>query len=112
MSGAARLSTTFGFQGLPQNSLNQRPTMALFSCSLDLMRIPFVERCSQAGIRIRRGDGWGAPPKDLVEREACDGQRRRRHRPDLPRKRPMTLKGEVHRQTDCLAAGFVVKPSC
>lgn len=38
MSGAARLSTTLRFHGLPQNSLNQRPTMALFSCSLDLMR--------------------------------------------------------------------------
>ena len=38
MSDAARLSTTLRFHGLPQNSLNQRPTMALFSCSLDLVR--------------------------------------------------------------------------
>src|SRR5471032_86427 len=37
MSGAASSSTIPGFQVLPQNSMNQRPTTALFSCSLDMM---------------------------------------------------------------------------
>jgi hypothetical protein len=36
MSGALSSSTTPGFQGLPQNSLNHRATTALFSCSLDM----------------------------------------------------------------------------
>src|SRR5215510_6205497 len=36
MSGVLSSSTTLGFQGLPQNSLNQRATMALFSCSFDM----------------------------------------------------------------------------
>src|SRR5688572_33435262 len=33
MSGAARSSMTLGFHGLPQNSVNHRPTMALFCLS-------------------------------------------------------------------------------
>src|SRR5215208_6385307 len=41
ISGAASSSTTLGFQGLPQNSVNQRPTMALLSCSFD-MGVPLV----------------------------------------------------------------------
>src|SRR6266705_2013831 len=41
--GAASSSITLGFQGLPQNSVNQRPTMALFSCSLDMADAP--SRC-------------------------------------------------------------------
>jgi hypothetical protein len=36
MSGALSSSTTLGFQGLPQNSLNHRATTALFSCSFDI----------------------------------------------------------------------------
>src|ERR1700730_9950589 len=34
MSGAASSSTTAGFHGFPQNSVNQRPTIALFSSDM------------------------------------------------------------------------------
>src|SRR5262245_11638185 len=37
ISGAPSSSTTAGFHGLPQNSANQRPTIALFSCSFDMV---------------------------------------------------------------------------
>src|SRR4029077_17474388 len=36
MSGAASSSMILGFQGLPQNPSNQRPTIALLSCSRDI----------------------------------------------------------------------------
>src|SRR4029450_2645478 len=36
MSGVLSSSTTLGFQGLPQNSLNHRPTTVLFSCCFDM----------------------------------------------------------------------------
>src|ERR1700752_547477 len=41
MSGAASSSTMLGFHVSPQNSVNQRPTMALLSCSLDMLH-PFA----------------------------------------------------------------------
>src|ERR1700720_3916096 len=37
ISGAASSSMISGFQGLPQNPSNQRPTMALLSCSRDIL---------------------------------------------------------------------------
>src|SRR5688572_27344066 len=38
MSGAASSSTIFGFQGLPQNSLSQRPTISLlFAVDMTLL---------------------------------------------------------------------------
>src|ERR1700722_13087318 len=37
MSGAASSSTIPRLQVGPQNSVNQRPTMALFSCSFDMV---------------------------------------------------------------------------
>src|SRR3977135_2164574 len=36
ISGAASSSMIPGFQGLPQNPSNQRPTIALLSCSRDI----------------------------------------------------------------------------
>src|ERR1700680_1681407 len=36
MSGAASSSMILGFQGSPQNPSNQRPTIALLSCSSDI----------------------------------------------------------------------------
>src|SRR6266436_9629555 len=36
ISGAASSSMISGFQGLPQNPSNQRPTIALLSCSRDI----------------------------------------------------------------------------
>src|SRR6267142_1420914 len=36
ISGAASSSMILGFQGLPQNPSNQRPTTALLSCSPDI----------------------------------------------------------------------------
>src|SRR5258705_5065550 len=37
MSAVQSSSTIAGFQVLPQNSVNHRPTMALWSCSFDMM---------------------------------------------------------------------------
>jgi hypothetical protein len=55
MSGAASSSTISGFQGLPQNSLNQRPTTALFFSSFDI-RDSFSIVCPTVRKRnVRRG---------------------------------------------------------
>src|SRR5580692_3448024 len=42
MSSAASSSMMLGFQGLPQNPPNQRPTMALLSCSRDITGPPML----------------------------------------------------------------------
>src|SRR5215813_4259163 len=49
VSGAASSSTTDGFHGLPQNSVNQRPTMDLFCAD---MMISF--RAVNARRRVKR----------------------------------------------------------
>src|SRR5207237_10503684 len=40
ISGAASSSMILGFQGLPQKPSNQRPTIALLSCSRDICDPP------------------------------------------------------------------------
>src|SRR5450756_156214 len=47
MSGAASSSTTFGFHGLPQNSVNQRPTTTLLSSCMVMVVITFIHRHSE-----------------------------------------------------------------
>src|SRR5690242_1355136 len=55
MSGVASSSITLGFQGLPQKSLNQRPTIALFSCSLVMLPtsrvVAVTRRCRPTSLR-------------------------------------------------------------
>src|SRR5580658_4817737 len=81
MSGAASSSTILGFHGLPQNPPNQRPTMALLSCSRDMsaspeaVRSPSLPRGSQAPI---------SASCLLIPEGDFDGQRTDRH-PQRPR---------------------------
>jgi hypothetical protein len=51
MSGVQSSSTIAGFQVVPQNSVNHRPTMALLSCSFDMMQ-------SFARLRLLAGLAW------------------------------------------------------
>src|SRR5690348_14771147 len=61
MSGAASSSTTPGFHGLPQNSLNQRATIALLSSNFGMIRFSFAVLCPGAAEGAFEGetDGLG-----------------------------------------------------
>src|SRR6266536_1968260 len=65
MLGAPSSSTILRFQGLPQNSLNQRPTIALLSCSFDMVTSFDLCGCDETayGPSFARGvsDGKGWP---------------------------------------------------
>src|SRR5215472_17155463 len=58
MSGAANSSITAGLKSLPQNSVNQRPTMALFS-STDMSRPSTPTRFAEASVEAHPVDGAG-----------------------------------------------------
>src|SRR5579864_8398462 len=53
ISGAASSSMILGFQGLPQNPSNQRPTIALLSCSRDIFDPSWC--CGERRAAFRRG---------------------------------------------------------
>src|ERR1700704_5487451 len=61
MSGALSSSTTPGFQGLPQNSLNHRATTALFSCSFDMGNSFSLSRFAPAALEIKSFAAWAHP---------------------------------------------------
>src|SRR5882724_2965063 len=52
MSAVLSSSTTPGFQGLPQNSLNHRATTALFSCSFDMVN-SYSLFCAPSALEIK-----------------------------------------------------------
>src|SRR6516225_2187567 len=56
MLGAASSSTTPRLHVLPQKSVNQRPTIALFSLSLDMIDPPSVSRWKAARLRSREAE--------------------------------------------------------
>src|ERR1700680_1688281 len=59
MSAVQSSSTIAGFQVLPQNSVNHRPTMALLSCSFDMMnsfaRLWLLDRPADGGMAAGPG---------------------------------------------------------
>src|ERR1051325_4316047 len=63
ISGAANSSTISGFQGLPQNSLNQRPTISLlFSVDITLLLICVFPGPQDRSTRVMQ------PPDFRIER--------------------------------------------
>src|SRR5215831_3053323 len=68
MSGAASSSMTARLQGLPQNSLNQRPTTALFSSSFDIVRLLEVVVASNANLRSVTTRRYPRAASNSVER--------------------------------------------
>src|SRR5687768_17096997 len=58
MSGAASSSTMAALYSLPQKCVNQRPTMALLSSSLDMMLSSYLQL---AGASLQAGERRDAP---------------------------------------------------